>query len=123
MHATGVPAALADRLGPEATLGLVQALDVAQRECVDMTLTQSIDRFERRLSEETSNVRVEIGALRLEMHDGFARADQKTDSVRLEIAGLRQDMAAQRFDTLKWSFLFWIGQVAAFAGIASAMWR
>jgi hypothetical protein len=109
MDATAVPSALADRLGPEATLGLIEFMDVAQRECVEMTMSQSTERFERRLVEETSK-------LRLEMHDGFA-------GLRLEIGALRQDMAAQKFDLLKWSFLFWIGQSLTVAGIVATMLR
>jgi hypothetical protein len=105
MDAAAIPTVLVERLGPEATIGLIQTLDLAQRECVEMTVTQSIDRFERRLTEETSKLRVEIGG------------------VRLEIAGLRQDMEAQKTDTLKWSFLFWIGQVVALGGFMAAMLR
>ena len=58
------------------------------------------DRFERRLTEEMS-------ALRLEMHQGFA--------------ALRQEDATTRVELLKWSFLFWIGQVAAIAGLLAYM--
>jgi len=58
------------------------------------------DRFERRLTEEMS-------ALRLEMHQGFA--------------ALRQENATTRVELLKWSFLFWIGQVAAIAGLLAYM--
>ena len=67
-----------------------------------MTLTQATDRFERRLVEETSKLRVE-------MHQGFA--------------GLRQEMAALRVDTLRWSFVLWIGQGAAMAGILATIAR
>lgn len=51
--------------------------------------------FERRLGEE-------MGNLRLEMTRGFA------------------DL---RVDLLKWSFLFWLGQVAALAAILNAVLR
>jgi len=58
------------------------------------------DRFERRLTEEMS-------ALRLEMHQGFA--------------ALRQENATTRVELLKWSFLFWAGQLAAIAGLLAYM--
>lgn len=58
------------------------------------------DRYERRLTEG-------IGALRLEMHQGFA--------------SLRQENATTRVELLKWSFLFWIGQVAAIASLLAYM--
>lgn len=57
------------------------------------------------LSAETSTLRVELtdglAGLRVEMHSGFA--------------GLGQEMANMRVDLFKWSFAFWIGQVAAVA--------
>ena len=106
MEAAAISEALARRLGPDATLGLVETFDVAQQECLDATLTQSADRFERRLVEETSKVRGEVGEVRLEMREGFG-------NVRLDIAGVRQDMTAQKFETLKWVFILWVGQIAA----------
>jgi hypothetical protein len=143
MDATGVPAALADRLGPEATFGLVELLETSQRECLDVTMAQSTDRFERRLVEEVSKIRVDLGgmdaglcrqvdALRLETRQDFGalRLEMKEDlgALRLEtkqnlaalrldmnheFASLREALGAQRFDLLKWSFVFWIGQVVA----------
>ena len=63
------------------------------------------ERFERRLVEEVSKLRIEMvqghSALRHDM------ATLRTD--------LRYELADQRFDLLKWSFLFWIGQVVAIA--------
>jgi hypothetical protein len=50
-----------------------------------------IERFERRLAEQSS--------------------------------GLRQEIATARVDLLKWSFLFWIGQVAAIAGMLAFVLR
>jgi hypothetical protein len=85
-----------------------------------MMLSAEAERFERRLTEEISGLRAdlyrEIQAIRLEFHDGLA-------AVRQEMATLRADMAAMRADTLKWSFLFWIGQVATIAALLSFMLR
>jgi hypothetical protein len=59
-------------------------------------LDRASERFERRLAEETGKI-------------------------RLDIAGVREEMGTLRFDLLKWSFLFWIGELAAMAGILSLM--
>ena len=40
-----------------------------------------------------------------------------------EMGKLRLDVAGLRFDLLKWSFLFWIGPVAAFTAILALMLR
>ena len=40
-----------------------------------------------------------------------------------ETAKLRLDMADLKFDLLKWSFLFWIGQIAVLVSVLSWMLR
>jgi hypothetical protein len=40
-----------------------------------------------------------------------------------EMSKLRLEMAALKFDLLKWTFLFWIGQLAAITAILSVMLR
>jgi hypothetical protein len=73
-----VPAALRDRLGDEATFGLIELLDAERKEWREQVLSVAADRFERRLTEELSGLRVEfrtvlhdgLAAVRTEMHDG-----------------------------------------------------
>ena len=68
----------------------------------EYVLSIAAERFERRLTQEVS-------ALRVEMHDGFA--------------ALRKEMSNQRAELLKWSFAFWIGQLAAMSGLLAFMLR
>ena len=91
MGARQVSAALTHRLGYEATDGLVELLD-SEKEHV---LNLAAERFDRRLTEEVSVLRVEI----------------------------IRELHATRVDLFKWSFLFWIGQVAAVIGILTFMLR
>lgn len=65
-------------------------------------LTLAVERFERRLSEQMSALRVEL-----------AQA----------IAGVRQEIATGRVEYIRWSFLFWVGQVAAVAALLAVMLR
>ncbi len=163
-----MPRALEERLGPEATLGLVQYFSDARKEWTAEVIGLVGDRFDRRLVEETSKLRVdmthgfaavrqemaqEFAAVRQEMAQGFAalRTDMATNAaalrqamaattaalrqeiagttaaLRQEIAGnagaLRQEMADQRFEILKWAFLFWIGQFFAVAGLMTILIR
>jgi hypothetical protein len=114
MNAGTVPNALSERLGVEATTGLVDLIGIVERDMTEAVIVRSVERFERRLVEEVSQLRVEMregdAALRLEVRD-----------VRHELAafgsGLRQEMATLKFDMLKWSFLFWVGQVAAIVAL------
>jgi hypothetical protein len=97
-----VPAALRARLGDDATFGLIEMLDSERKDWSDQVLTAAADKFERRLSEELS-------VLRVELHDG--------------LLSVRQELATTRVEMLKWSFLFWLGQVAAMAGLLGFMLR
>jgi hypothetical protein len=65
-----------------------------------------IDRFEHRLS-------VEVAAVRLDVSRELA-------TLRVDVA---RDLSALRVELLKWSFLFWIGQVATMAGLLAFMLR
>lgn len=95
-----MPQELRDRLGHEGSLGLLKLLDSIRREWSDAVLSLAIERFERRLAEEISKLRVEF---------------------HQDLAGVRQEMAITRVELLKWSFVFWIGQVAAMAGLMAFM--
>lgn len=131
MERQRVPGALQQRLGPEGTAGLLHLLADARRECVTDVITVVADRFERRLVEETST-------MRLEMSQGFAALRQEMAALRQEMAGaigavrqemaagtagLRQEMADQKFDILKWAFLFWVGQFFAVASLMGVLIR
>ena len=99
-----VPAAVRTRLGDDATFGLIELLDSDRREWSEHVLSVAADRFERRLTEEISDFREEI---REGLHDG--------------LTSVRQEIATTRVEMLTWSFLFWIGQVAAMAGLLAYM--
>lgn len=76
-------------------------------------LTVASDRFERRLTEELAALRADFGRL----------LDEGLTGIRQEMATARLDMATARLDMLKWSFVFWIGQVAVFTGLVALMLR
>jgi len=90
-----IPAALRARLGDDATFGLIELLETERQEVSEQVLTSAADRFERRMAEEFGRFRKEVV----------------------------QELSNTRVDMLKWSFLFWIGQVAAIAGLLSFMVR
>ena len=100
--ASRIPAVLRKPLGDDATFGLIELLDAERKEWSDQVLSVATDRFERRLTEEAAG-------LRREFHQG--------------LTAVRQEIATTRIDMLKWSFLFWIGQVAAVGGLMAFMLR
>jgi hypothetical protein len=106
MVSSRVPAALRARLGDDATFGLIEVLDSDRKEWSEHVLSVAANRFERRLTDEISVLRVEV---RDALHDG--------------LSSVRQEMATTWVEMLKWSFLFWLGQVAAMAGLLAFMLR
>jgi hypothetical protein len=124
VQVNALPPALRERLGSEGTGGLLHVLDVAEREWSDKVLTLAGERFERRLAENASSLRVQIS-----QSEGAVRADMGKLEVRLveqlsqmEVRVLRE-IAIGRVDTIKWSFLFWVGQVVAISAVMGTMLR
>ena len=106
MASSRVPVALRGKLGDEATFGLIELLDSDRKDWSEQVVSVAADRFERRLTEEISGLRLEV---REALHDG--------------LTAVRQELATTRVETLKWSFLFWVGQIAAMAGLLAFMLR
>ena len=85
--------------------------EAGRQECETEVTANVMDRFERRLTEEISTVRDELRAV-----DGRLR-----EQIRELDTAVRLDMRDMRFEILKWSFGFWIGQVIATAAIVGGM--
>lgn len=146
MDISDVPGPLQDRLGHEATAGLIELLAGAREEWTAEMLERIGDRFERRLTDETTKVRVEMvqgfAALRQEMAVGVSQLRQEMavglSQLRQEMAvelsrlrqemtegfaALRQELAETRVELLKWTFVFWVGQLFALAGFLAVLLR
>jgi hypothetical protein len=105
MDADAVPPALRERLGSEATTGLLDLLARSHEEERATMIAACTERFERRLVEEIADVRVQIarveGSLRTEIAQMGASIRQEMaemgGSIRQEMAemgaSIRQDMA------------------------------
>ena len=141
-----MPVVLRERLGLEATGGLVELLNQARGEWSEEVLNQAAASFERRLVEETSKLRVGMAqgfaSLRQDMAAGQAklREDMAAGQAKLredmaagqaglrgEIAaghtGFQKELAAQRVELLKWAFLFWVGQLGSIAALLAFVLR
>jgi hypothetical protein len=135
MQIDDVPPVLRHRLGDGATAGLLDVLEAARKNWTSDVIGVCSDRFERRLIEETSRLRVEMAqgfsGLRQEMTARLADVRQEMTAglagVRQDMASgfasLRQDGADQRFEILKWAFLFWVGQFFAVASLMAVAIR
>ena len=102
MEFAQIPEALRSRLGEHATVELVELAERVGRETSEQVLSLSEERFERRLVTEMSQMRMEL---------------------ERGLGALRQELAITRVELIRWSFLFWIGQVAAMFGMLALMRR
>ncbi len=95
MRTTRVPAALRDRLGHDATIGLLELVESEHDAWSERVLNVAVERFERRLAEEMAELRINLVR---EIHE-------------------------TRSDTIKWTFLFWATQLTAFMGLLVFIFR
>lgn len=106
MSAHRIPGAVRARLGDEATFGLLELLADERKDWSEQVLTMASERFERRLAQELAALRTEFA-----------------NTLNEGLTAVRQEIAASRVDMLRWSFVFWIGQVAAVAGLFALLVR
>lgn len=98
MPAKKYPVVLTERFGDEPYEALVEMAEDRENLTlarIDSRFDVMSERFERRLAEEFSVLRVEMNGLR---------------------ADLRGEMAHRHNALLKWAFLFWIGQAGTLIG-------
>jgi hypothetical protein len=148
MRVRDVSPALRLRLGPEATDGLLGTLDAARREWTEAVMTRMVDRFECRLTQEISGLRVELrealatqsadlrvalasqsadlrealAAQRAEFREGLAaQRAELVGAIAGQGAALRSEIATSRTDIIRWLFIFWTGQLIALAALLNAL--
>ena len=114
METTIVPLVLQDRLGLDGTLGFLEFTQANNTALRDDVLEVVTDRFERRLGVDVASLREQMAADRLATANEFA-------AVRQEVANVRKDMSDGRVELIKWSFLFWIGQIAVMSGVMALL--
>ena len=90
-----------------------QVFELERRTWSDEVLNIGAERFERRLAETASGLRVQIA-------ESEARLRQELSGMEVRIV---REIAASCVDLLKWSFVFWIGQVVAVSAVMAAMRR
>ena len=83
MASNRIPQVIRTKLGDDATFGLIELLDSEEKRWSEHVLTTATDRFERRLTDEISQLRREFYSA---LHDGLA-------AIRTELATTR---AAER---------------------------
>ena len=102
MVASRIPASLRTALKDEGTFGMIELLDTERKNWSEDVMTTVADHFEVRLTHE-------LGLLRREFHE----------SLQHGLTDVHKEIASTKAEMLRWSFLFWIGQVATLAALLS----
>jgi len=111
---------LLTQLGHDACEDLSNAIEEGQN---DM-LSVAGERFEQRLIAVSAELRAEIGRAQSELRQEMTAMDAGIRVALTEgLSKIRVEMTDMRVDVLRWSFLFWIGQVAATATLLAFMLR
>ena len=98
-------------MGVEGTDALVQVLNENEKETRSSVIDFAQQRFEQSLSREIYGLREEM-----------VRSDLSVrDELKADIADLRGRVEKSKSDTIKWMFLFWVGQIGAVLGIILAV--
>ena len=130
-----VPRPLREKLGEEASDALVNLLNEVSQSTRDEVVEIVSERFEARLREEFARLRAEIAELaaklRQEMAESTSSLRQETaesvTSLRKEMAdletSLHREIASRYADTIRWMFVFWVGQVVVLGGLILALLR
>ncbi len=107
-------------LGPEASEDMSDAFEEVQNDMLSM----ASERFEQRLIAVSAELRGDIGRAQSGLRQEMTTMDAGIRVALTEgLSKIRIEMTDMRADVLRWSFLFWIGQVAATATLLAFMLR
>ncbi|NOZ55617.1 MAG: hypothetical protein GXO73_02345 [Calditrichaeota bacterium] len=124
MHILDVPKPLREKLGDEGTEGLIEVLNQVSAAIRNEVVDTVSERFENRLTEEMAQIRVEMAQMRAELREEIASFRSEVHGALIKLgAELRQEMAQKHVETIRWMFIFWIGQVAVLVGLILALVR
>lgn len=111
---------LRNRLGLEACEDLSDVFEEVQ---TDM-LTMTTERFDGRLIAVAAELRAEITRTQSELRQEMATGDAGLRVALTDgLSTIRTELTEMRVDVLRWSFLFWVGQLAAVATLLAFMLR
>ncbi|MFQ5628523.1 MAG: LA_3696 family protein [bacterium] len=127
-----VPKVLREKLGENGAEALASVINDAIADSQNGFIQIVEERFSRKLAEEIGKFRAEVSEnianLRVEFSKELVdvRTELKEDMAKLrtefntKFAGIDAKFAEQKTSLLRWIFIFWLTQMAAFLGI---LWK
>ncbi|MBO8132219.1 MAG: hypothetical protein H0Z29_12065 [Candidatus Marinimicrobia bacterium] len=115
---------LREKLGDDGIEALVELINEAQKETKNNVIQFVEEKFEKRLSEELAKVRVElterIEGVRTELKSEIESLRINDERIKTELI---ERIEKKHSDTIKWMFIFWVGQIGAILGILFAFFK
>lgn len=111
MSTVVVGAVLRERLGEDG----VRALDEYVERRTEVWRADVVNTCTERF-----DARLENYAGKSEVLDGFNKVIERLADTKIELA---DRMSAMRVELLRWSFAFWLGQIAVITGLMALMFR
>ena len=97
-----IPKSLEEKLGPEATVGLIEVLNEVEKIAKEDVILLAEQKYERRLSEETSKLDKRIT-------DEVAKLDRR----------IVEEVSKVKVDIIKWMVVLFITQIGVLTAIMS----
>jgi glycerol-3-phosphate dehydrogenase len=146
MPVVAIPKPLREKLGDEAVDSLVELLNKSEEKAKEDVIALSEDKFERRLSEETTEVKAKISGLEdkfeRRLSEEISKINHTISKIRVEISTLEEKferrlseeisklrvellekISSSYTNVIKWMFIFWIGQIGTILGILFAFFK
>jgi hypothetical protein len=127
MDVLTVPPPVREKLGEAGSDGLVTMFTDAHRlstASFERRVVEASTSFDRRITEASVSFDRKITEASVSFDRKVADASASFERrLGQETSKLRLEMAALKFDLLKWNFLFWVGQLAAMTAIMSLLLR
>ncbi len=115
---------LREKLGEEGVQELIDLINSSQQQQKEDILTFVEEKFERRLSEEISKLRVDMVEMNQQLRGEMVEMNQQLRGEMVEqMARLRTEISQTRAELIKWMFIFWVGQVGMILGILLAFFK
>src|SRR6056297_2111246 len=132
---TSIPKDLRDTLGEKAAESLAKMLSDYGNYVEGSIINQSEYRFENALTQNSSSLRQEMAGMRSDLREEMA---QMKSELRSEMGEIKNDLltriktvesnlevtiAKNNVSTIRWMFIFWVGQIGAVTSVLFVFFR
>jgi len=115
---------LREKLGDDGAEALIELINEAQKETQNNVIKFAEEKFEKRLSEELAKIRIElterIEGVRTELKSEIENLRINDERIKTELI---ERIEKKHSDTIRWMFIFWVGQIGAILGILFAFFK